>query len=105
MRLIFFSRSQSALPTLMLDHGLTMPSTSPRSIASWAEVGPANPVTTLNFVPISSFIRRGITTDDEVGPVPARMTSRRLASSMLRTPEACQVWCTSTFELIRPIQV
>ena len=51
---------------------------------------PAKPVTTLNFVPISSFISRGITTDDEVGPVPATITSRRLASSMLLKPEAAR---------------
>jgi hypothetical protein len=61
-------------------------------------------VTTLNLVPISSFIRRGITTDEEVGPVPATTTSRRLASSMLRTPEACQACSTSTLALMRPIQ-
>src|SRR3954470_13615422 len=105
MRLIFLSRSHSGVLVLMLDHGLTMPSTSPRSKASCAEVGPWKPVTTLNLVPISSFISRGITTDDEVGPVPARITSRFLASSMLLMSDACQVCSTSTFELIRPIQV
>ena len=54
----------------MLAQGLTMPSTSPRSKASCADVGPWNPVTTLKRVPMSSFMRRGITTDQDVGPVP-----------------------------------
>src|SRR3954469_8788229 len=89
----------------MLDHGLTMASTSPRSSASCAEVGPWKPVTTLNLVPISSFISRGNTTDDEVGPVPATITSRRLASSMLLNPDATQECSTSTLELMRPTQV
>src|SRR5262249_55520204 len=105
IRLIFLSRSHSGVVVLMLDHGLTMASTSPRSSASEAEVGPAKPVTTLNLVPMSVLSRRRNTTDDEVGPVPATITSRFLASSMVRMPEAAQVWSTSTLELIRPTQV
>ena len=65
------SRSHSGVLLLMLDHGFTMASTSPRSKASCAEVGPWKPITILYLVPTSSFISRRITTDDEVGPVPA----------------------------------
>jgi len=92
-----------AVLVLMLDQGFDDAATSPAR-AQAARGRPPNPAH-LNLVPITRSSGVGIRRRTRFGPVPATMTYALLRVFDAAHTDWCQLCSTSTFELMRPIQV